>query len=55
MPHRQSSQWVEAWAEAHVITTVWLWVIGFIATFLAGLAFIYYLIPIVFFWLLFGG
>lgn len=52
MSHQKRSRWVEAWAAAHVIT---LWVIGIIATLLAGCAFIFYAIPAIFFWLLFGG
>ena len=54
MPQRSSQRWLEAHNQAGIITRVWLWLLGALAAGLALLAFVFYAIPALFIWLVFG-
>ncbi len=54
MPHRSSQKWIEAQHTAGFITRVWLWVLGALGALLAFAGLVYWAIPALFFWLVFG-
>ena len=55
MPHRSNQRWIEAHHQAGFIVRVWMWTLGLVAALCAFLAFIWYALPPLFFWLIFGG
>ncbi len=54
MPHRSNQRWLEAHHQAGVITRVWMWALAALAGLATFAAFVFYAIPALFIWLIFG-
>ncbi len=54
MPHRKQQRWIEAQHSTRVITVVWMWVLGTVTAVLSFLGLTYWLVPALFFWIVFG-